>query len=139
MKIISGRLFIISTLYIMCIFSLTSLIACSKPIDKVGYHLEEIKDIDYKLSLKKIDAMLAAEKIMKHLQSIEKLNYKIQNDEPIKEYLDPFVKKWNSKELIFASLTDERRDFMQEVSTFFMRGYVKTREGWKTLFPIFKP
>ncbi len=44
----------------MCIFSLTSLIACSKPIDKVGYHLEEIKDIDYKLSLKKIDAMLDA-------------------------------------------------------------------------------
>jgi hypothetical protein len=45
------------TILTMCLISISSIFGCSayfgKPIDKVGHHLQKIKDISYKLSVKK--------------------------------------------------------------------------------------
>lgn len=127
----------------MCIISFTSIFGCfaisGKPTDKVGHHLEKIKDIDYKRSLKKMDTTLAAKKIMSNLEEIKQLNTKIPENEPIKALLTPFVEKWNAEDKIFATLNDGNHHFMIDVNAFFIRGHVKTKDGWKTLFPIFKP
>ncbi len=141
MKVIPDHKYKISCLRIMFILSFARLIGfCfGKPTDKVGSHLEKVKDFDNKLSLKKIDGISAVEKIMLHLKAAEKLNDKIQSHEPMKDFLFLFVKYWNSKELILATHTDEKHPFMTVVNTFFLRGYVKSGEGWKTLFPLFKP
>lgn len=131
------------TILTMCLISISSIFGCSayfgKPIDKVGHHLQKIKDIDYKLSLKKIDSALAAQKIISHMKEIEQLDTKISDNEPIKALLIPFMEKWNTEDNILASLTDGDRLFMTEVNVFFVRGHVKYKDGWKTLFPIFKP
>lgn len=131
------------TILAMCLISLSSIFGCSayfgKPIDKVGHHLQKIKDIDYKLSLKKIDAALAAQKIISHVKEIDILHKKISESEPIKELLTSFLYKWNTEDKILASLSDGNQQFMSEVTAFFLRGHVKHKDGWKTLFPIFKP
>lgn len=127
----------------MYIILISSIFGCTsifgKPTDKVGNHLEKIKELNYKLSLKKIDVNLAVKKIADHIKAIGKLNKKISDNEPIKELLNAFIEKWNTEDKIFASLTDGKQQFMSEVNAFFIRGYVKYKDGWKTLFPIFKP
>lgn len=131
------------TILTMCLISISSILGCSayfgKPIDKVGHHLQKIKDIDYKLSLKKINAELAAQKIISHMKEIKQLDTKISDNAPIKALLTPFIEKWNTEDNILASLTDGDHLFMTEVNVFFVRGHVKYKDGWKTLFPIFKP
>jgi hypothetical protein len=131
------------TILTMCIISFTSIFGCfaisGKPTDKVQHHLEKIKEINYKHSLKKIDATLAAKKMVIHMIAIEKLNKKISDIESIKELLTSFIEKWNSEAQILGSLKDGNHFFMIEVNAFFIRGHVKTKDGWKTLFPIFKP
>lgn len=110
-----------------------------KPIEKIGHHLQKIKDINYKLSIKKIDAPQAAKRIMSHMKEIKQLDTKISENEPIKTLLTLFIEKWNTEDNILASLTDGDHLFMSEVNVFFVRGHVKYKDGWKTLFPIFKP
>ncbi|MBK9256686.1 MAG: hypothetical protein IPM42_14455 [Saprospiraceae bacterium] len=135
--------YIILFVLTMSIISITAIIGYStflrKPVDKVGHQLEKIKEVNYKYSLKKIDALLAAQKMAGHMKAIEKLNKKISDNEPIKEFLNSFIEKWNTEDNILASLTDGDHLFMTEVNVFFSRGYVKYKDGWKTLFPIFKP
>lgn len=132
-----------SFVLIMCIILSSCLSGClyvfHKPKEKIGYHLEKIKDIHYKLSLKKLDTKLAASKMMSHVISIQKLSKKIAEDEHMKDFLSEFVSKWTSEEKITASLMDGKSEFMSEVNVFFVRGYIKVKDGWKTLFPIFKP
>ena len=127
----------------MCIISLSSITGCSagegKLTARVGHHLEKIKDIEYKRSLKKIDNILAAKKIMLHMKDIEKLQKRISEQEPIKELLTSFTNKWNTENKILESLRDGNQQFMSEVNAFFIRGFVRAKEGWKTLYPIFKP
>ena len=112
------------TILTMCLISLSSIIGCSAyfgtPIDKIGHHLQKIKDIDYKLSLKKIDAPQAAKRIMSHMEEIEILHTKISESEPIKGLLTPFVEKWDAEDIIFASLNDRNHHFMIEVNVFFV-------------------
>jgi hypothetical protein len=131
------------TILTMCLISISSIFGCSsyfgKPINKVGHHLQKIKDINYKLSIKKIDPPLAAQKILSHMEEIKQLDTKISDNEPIKALLTLFIVKWNTVDNILASLTDEDHLFMTEVNVFFVRGHVKYKDGWKTLFPIFKP
>lgn len=127
----------------ICIFFMSSMFGCfagaGKPIEKVGHHLQKIKDISYKLSVKKIDAPQAAKRILSHMEDIKQLDSKISDTEPIKVLLLPFIEKWHSENNILASLTDGEHLFMSEVNAFFIRGYVAYKDGWKTLFPIFKP
>lgn len=131
------------TILTMCLISISSIFGCSayfgKPIDKVGHHLQKIKDINYKLSIKKIDPPLAAQKIVSHMKEIKQLDAKISDNEPIKALLTLFIVKWNTVDNILASLTDGDHLFMTDVNVFFVRGHVKYKDGWKTLFPIFKP
>lgn len=110
-----------------------------KSVKKVGYHLQKIKDISYKLSVKKIDASQAAKRILSHMEDIKQLDSKISDTEPIKALLTLFIEKWNTEDNILASLTDGEHLFMSEVNAFFIRGYVAYKDEWKTLFPIFKP
>lgn len=114
-------------------------IANANPITKIGKHLDKIKAIEYKQSLKQIDELEAAEKIMPHVNAIKELSKKVTAGEPIKEYLTAFVITWDTVEKIRVSLIDERVRFMTDVTTFYMRGFVKDKKGSKTLFPIFKP
>jgi hypothetical protein len=127
----------------ICIIFMSSMPGCfaraGKPIEKVGHHLQKIKDIDYKRSLKKLDATLTTKKIMPHMVEINQLNKKISDNEPVKEFLNSFIEKWNAEDKILTSLKEGNQQFMSEVNAFFIRGYVKYKEGWKTLFPIFKP
>jgi len=127
----------------MCIISISSIMGSSegegKITDKVGHHLEKIKDIEYKRSLKKIGTELAAKKIMLHMKDIEKLQSKISDQEPIKDLLTAFINKWNTENKILESLRDGNQHFMIEVNAFFIRGFVRAKEGWKTLFPMFRP
>lgn len=131
------------TILTMCLISISSIFGCSayfgKPIDKVGHHLQKIKDISYKFSVKKIDASQAAKRILSHMEDIKQLDSKISDTEPIKALLLPFIEKWHSEDNILASLTDGEHLFMSEVNAFFIRGYVAYKDEWKTLFPIFKP
>lgn len=89
--------------------------------------------------MKKIDAALAAQKIISQMKEIEILHAKISESEPIKDLLTSFLNKWNTEPQILASFNDGKYHFMIEVNAFFIRGHVKSRDGWKTLFPIFKP
>jgi hypothetical protein len=134
------KIFIIMTI---CIIFMSSIFGCfagaGKPIEKVGHHLQKIKDINYKLSIKKTDAPLAEKKIMSHMEEIKQLDTKISDNEPIKDLLTSFLNKWSTQTQILGSLMDEHHQFMAEVNVFFIRGYVKYKDGWKTLFPIFKP
>jgi hypothetical protein len=131
------------TILTMCLISLSSIIGCSayfgKPIEKIGHHLQKIKDIDYKLSLKKINSAQASKRMMSHMEEIKQLDTKISDKEPIKALLTPFIEKWNTEDDILVSLTNGDHLFMTEVNVFFIRGHVKYKDGWKTLFPIFKP
>ena len=111
----------------------------ASPNAKIGHCLDKIKKIDYQFSLKKLNAKDAAEKIMPHVNAIRALNNKIPQDDPIKEFLISFVSTWDTAEKIRESLSDGHVKFMTDVTTFYMRDFVKAKKGWKTLFPIFKP
>jgi hypothetical protein len=134
------KIFIIMNI---CIIFMSRMFGCFtgavKPIEKVGHHLQKIKDISYKLSVKKIDASQAAKRILSHMEDIKQLDSKISDTEPIKALLTLFIEKWNTEGNILASLTDGDHLFMTDVNVFFVRGHVKYKDGWKTLFPIFKP
>lgn len=110
----------------------------ARVIDKIGRHFDKIKDIDWQLSLNKTEPLPASEKMMEQVAALQKLNLKVSENEPIKVALNEFLTKWATREFIYQSLINNDQKFMADVTSFYLRGLVKYKKGWKTLFPFFR-
>ncbi|HMP28426.1 MAG TPA: hypothetical protein PKD85_02430 [Saprospiraceae bacterium] len=132
-----------SRLFIMCLLLSTCLISCLQinetPKEKIGKHLKQIKEIHDRLSQNKLDTKTAATKMLTQVQAIQKLCFEMSDSEPRKDAVNEFAIKWNSSQKILGSLTDGKSDFISHVNYLFYNGFGKQKDGWKTLFPIFKP
>ena len=105
---------------------------------KIGHQLNKIKEINYQLSLKKLKPEIAAEKIFGHIKAMEILSHQIAEDEPIKQLLTVFSRKWKTENQICKSLTDGMHQFMSEVTSFFLRGYLPYSDARYALISLFR-
>jgi hypothetical protein len=121
------------------IFILIKCAASENPLNKIGHHFERIKDIENKRSLNKIDNITAAGSMFIHVEALKPLIHKLSDNDPRKPSFESFIDKWDSTDKIYSSLNSGEGDFKGHVNYFFAGGYIKQKEGWKTLFPIFRP
>lgn len=110
-----------------------------RAIKKVGRHFEKIHKINDQYSLMRSGADRAAMDMHKEVKSIQKWYPAISDTAAIKVPLKQFLEQWSTQELIRASLLDGRQEFLAEANSFYLRGFVKRRQEFKTLFPLFRP
>ncbi|MBK9150941.1 MAG: hypothetical protein IPM26_08030 [Saprospiraceae bacterium] len=100
----TGSLYLI----LICLILFQGITACVHPdkkaINKIRIKLEKIKEINYRLSLRKIPPEDAALKISVYIQDLQKLNLKVSEDEAFQELLNSFLEKWHSEERVQESL-----------------------------------
>lgn len=111
----------------------------ARAIKKVGRHFEKIYKVNYKYSLMRSGADMAANDMYKEVKSIHKLYKFISDTAAIKMPLKQFLDKWNTQERIKSSVLNGKQEFMADANSFYMQGFVKRRSESKTLFPLFRP
>lgn len=139
-----SRYYLISVLLTFAVMALLWPLDCfaskeAKAIKRIGRHLERIDAIDRRCRLKNSSTAHAAVALFAEVEAMQKAALMISDTAKIKAPLDRFFSTWTSAVRIQASMDDGRERFMADATGFYLQGLVERREGWKTLFPFFRP
>jgi hypothetical protein len=129
-------------------FNIYSCQADNQPraLKKAAKHVARISDLNEDLNKFRQDksnqdelSLQTSKKMMDEVNVLKEINKDISDTAKIKIPLTDFINKWTDSKMIYQSITSENRQEFMADATSLQWDLPSKKEGWKTLFPIFRP